>query len=196
MKIVLGLLLLCVASTSFAEEVKQFRIDGVILPSTLDEVRKQLAEVDKKGLKRVEIGITSPGGEAISGFTIARLIRKMSNRGVIVEIHASGLCASACTWILASGTPGYRYIDKYTFVLVHPVQNFKNGEMSCMKPVADPKDVEDRINNLYLALARELYMEFTGHSQKTVDEWMTCGREQVGKGQLLVSLGIADKLDD
>ncbi len=196
MKYFLGCVLLLFVTSSVAEEVKRFRIDGVIQPSTIDDVRKVIDEVETKQLKKVVLGIISPGGEAISGFTVARMLRKLSNKGVIVEIHAFGLCASACTWILASGTPGYRFVDKYTFVLIHPVQNMKNGEMSCMSTIKDPKTVEDRINNLYLQIAKELYMEFTGHAAKTVEEWMTCGREQAGEGQLLITLGMADKLDD
>ncbi len=196
MKYFLGLILCLVVSSSNAQDVKQMRIDGVISKEVLDDVRKAVAEVEKNKMKKLEVGITSQGGDAIAGFTISRVLRKLSNTGVIVEIHASGLCASACTWILASGTPGYRFVDKYTFILVHPVQSYRNGEVSCVTMKNPPKNVDDRVDNNYLIIARDLYMEFTGHSKETVEAWLTCGREQVGEGQLAVTLGLADKLDD
>ncbi len=195
MKYFLGVLLFVLASSGCAQEVKQLKIDGIIGLTVLDDVRKVVQDIQTNKIKKLDVQIISPGGDAIIGFTVSHMLRNLSNTGVIVEVHAYGMCASACTWILASGTPGHRFIDKYTFVLVHPVQSYKNGEVRCVAFIRDPKNVDDRIDNLYLTIARDLYMEFTGHSKETVEAWLTCGREQVGEGQLAVTLGMADKVE-
>ncbi len=38
-------------------------------------------------------------------------------------------------------------------------------------------------------------MKFTGKDKATVEDWLTCGKERVGRGQLAVDMGIADKVE-
>ena len=190
---ILGALL----SLPILAKTKEIRIDGGISTVDLNEVRKLIKEIEEdSAVNKVSVGITSPGGEATAGFTIAKLFRRLSTRGIAVEIHASGMCMSACTWILASGTPGLRFIEKDTLVLVHPVQFIGRHGLQCISYVEKPTDVDEKVGNAYLELARDLYMEFTGRDLKTVQGWMTCGREQVGRGKLAVQLGMADKIED
>ncbi len=181
------------------DEVKEIRIDGVITEDTLKAVREAIKEVEKKDskIKMLKIGITSPGGDAVAGFTSSRLLRQMSDRKrVKVEIHASGMCASACTWILASGTPGNRFVDRYTITLVHPVQKGNMFGISCVEHKDATKDQGDKMDNAFLELGRDLYMMFTGADKKTVETWLSCGHEIAGQGDSLVALKMADKVED
>ncbi len=186
-------------STLTDEQIKDIRIDGAIEDKTLTTVRDAITEVTKKDskIKMLRVGITSQGGDAVAGFTSARILRQLSDKGEIkVEVHASGLCASACTWILASGTPGNRFIDRYTITLVHPVQRGGMFGMSCIEHKDKAKDQGDKMGNVFLETARDLYVKFTGQTKETVEKWISCGHEIAGQGQSLVDLKIADKLED
>ncbi len=153
--------------------------------------------LDDDDVDSIVFDVDSPGGEATAGFSSARLLRQLSDKGAVkVEIHASGLCASACTWILASGTPGYRYIDAFTLVLIHPVQKGSMFGSSCIERQSTEKSQDDKLGNAYLDLARDLYMKFTGQSKETVEKWLSCGHEQAGQGQLAVTLKMADVVED
>ncbi len=182
------------------EQVKEVRIDGAIDEGTLKSVREWVTEVQKKDskIKVLRIGITSPGGEAVSGLASARMLRQLSDKGQVkVEVNAFGLCASACTWILASGTPGSRTIDRYTLTLVHPLQRGGGfGPMICVEHKEKTKDQSDKILNSMLELGRDLYMKFTGQPKEVVEKWLSCGHEIVGFGQSLVDLRIADRVVD
>lgn len=203
MRTFLGTLLLILATlvspvqAQTLSGVQYYRIFGIITSDTLLEVQDLVKRINQDSeIKVLKIDITSPGGEAIAGFTISRMLRTLSNQGkVVVEIHASGLCASACTWILASGTPGHRYIETYTFTLVHPVQTMTIMGPVCIKYISNPSNVDELVDNLFLTIARDLYMEFTGQPKAVVTEWVTCGHEKAGMGQMLVDMKIADKLE-
>lgn len=187
-----GLLL----SLPIGAKTREFRIDGGISYIDVNQVRTLIKEIEAdKEIDKLVVGITSPGGEATSGFTISKLFRKLSKR-ITVEIHASGMCMSACTWILASGSPGFRFIEKDTMVLVHPIQTMGIMGPHCISFVKNPTDVDDKLGNAYLELARDLYMEYTGADKKTAEAWLTCGNEQVGRGKLAVQLHMADKLEE
>ena len=114
---------------------------------------------------------------------------------MVVETRAEGWCASACTFIIASGTKGNRTIDPYTFTLVHPIQRGGMFGSSCVEHVKEPKEANDKAGNATLDLARDIYMKATGKDKATVEKWLTCGNEQAGQGQLLVDLGMADRVE-
>lgn len=158
-------------------------------------IRDDLATIKNFGLKKYILHIESPGGSPLFMSEIARELRDASNKGVIVEIHADMLCASACTLVLASGTPGYRYIQKNTVFLVHPLQVGDENGIQCVDHVADRTTVDGKITELELWLYRSQMSEFTGQSPETVLKWTTCGHETVGLGQVAVDMKIADHVE-
>jgi len=181
------------------EEIATLRIDDGVTGDTLKQVRKAIEDATKKDskVKVLKVFLFSPGGDAFAGFEAARQLRKLSDAGkVTVEMHAEGLCASACTVILAAGTPGQRYIATSTFFLVHPVQRGNMFGVACVERVDNPKTQDEKTGNVILEVFRDLYMRFTGKGQKTVEEWLSCGHEKVGNGSLAVSMGIADQTED
>ena len=145
---------------------------------------------------KLVIDIVSPGGNALLGAGMSRDLRKASDEGLVVEIHAHDLCASMCTFLLGSGTPGYRYIESHTVYLVHPMQvGSMFGPPECMDHVKDTKDVSDKLSDMLIKELHRQYQQFSGKDKATVDGWLTCGQEQVEGGELAVKLGLADKVE-
>lgn len=172
-------------------------LDDEISLASVKLVKQAIENVHKDyNKKTLRVFLSSPGGHAIAGLYVARLLQQEADRGqVVVETRAEGWCASACTFIVASGTKGHRTADPYTFVLVHPIQRGGMFGSSCVEWVKEPKDQGDKAGNAILSLARDIYMKGTGKDYFTVTEWLTCGKEIAGKGQVLVDLGMADRLE-
>lgn len=192
------LMLASCATPTATKTVRTLNINGEISPDVLKEVRAAVLEVEENpNITMLRVNITSPGGEAFSGFEIAQTFRRLSDKKhIAVEIHASSLCASACSWILASGTPGHRIIHQHTLVLIHPLQRGGGfGPATCTdhRPVA--KDLDDQTVNVIMDIARDLYVQFTGRPVEDVEVWLTCGKEQVNNGKLAIKLGMADILE-
>jgi len=123
---------------------------------------------------------------------IARLVRDASDKGLVVEFHAEALCASGCTFVLAAGTPGHRFISKWALFLVHPIQGGGFGGGSCIEHSDNPKTQDEKAINAIYDLMRDSYVRYTGQTPAQVEVWLTCGNEQVGGGALAVTLNIAD----
>lgn len=196
---ILGLLLVAglaqgsTPATHHRTGTKTVRWEGEINYTMLKRARNDL--IDAAGhdkIKTLRVLITSPGGNAIMSLELARLVRDLSERsGLIVEIHAESLCASGCTFVLAAGTPGHRFISQWALFLVHPPQ----GENGCMAYVPDATTPNDKITNTLLVLMVANYVRYTGRPQAEVEQWATCGNEQVGTGALAVTMGIADAVE-
>ena len=152
------------------------------------------AQNDKK-IKTLRITLLSPGGPVITSLEIARLVRKASDSGLIMEFHAVGLCASGCTFILAAGTPGKRFITHETLYLVHSLQSGGGFGRTCGAYTPEPKTEDEKVINALLDMMRDMYMKFSGKDKATVEKWLTCGEEQAGGGELAVKLGLADKVE-
>lgn len=172
------------------------RYEGETDLDMLQQVRKDIKSAQDLGVKKLVVYLDSPGGSAIMGPEIARRFREASDKGLIVEMHADLFCASACTLVLASGTPGYRFIQKDTIFLVHPMQ--VGGMFSgpqCVDHVNDVSTVEGKMTYILLENFRDGYVKYTGQPYKTVVEWTTCGQERVGKAAMAVDMKIADKVE-
>ncbi len=177
-----------VAAATSPETVKSVRWEGGTDLDMLKQARTDLedAKRDTK-IKTLRVDLTSPGGPVLTSLEIARLVRDASDGGLIVEFHAVALCASGCTFVLAAGTPGHRYISKWALFLVHPPQG-----QGCIEHADDAKTQEDKINNVMFDLMRDSYVRYTGQPPAEVEIWLTCGHEQAGNGTLAVTLHIAD----
>ncbi len=178
------------------EQTEQITLEGVVDMDMLKTVRASIKKIQESNgqLKALRINITSPGGYALIGAELAKTLRELSDSGVTVEFNASVLCASACTVILAAGTPGYRHITRQTLFIVHSLQS---GGMltSCVDYKEKASDQDEKASNIQWLFLRDLYVKFTGKPVKDVNDWMTCGHEQVGDGSLAIKLGIADIVD-
>lgn len=179
-----------------SDTVKSVRWEGSTDIDMLKQVRDDLTSAtaaDSK-IKTLRVSILSGGGPVITSLEIARLVRDTTERtGLIVEFHAEALCASGCTFVLASGTPKHRFISRWALFLVHPPQGGSMfGAPTCIEHVDEPKTQDDKVTNALFDLMRDGYVRYTGQAPADVERWLTCGNEQVGNGELAVRMHIAD----
>lgn len=179
------------------DTVKVSRLDGGLDLDSVKAIRNDLEDALKKDskIKTYRLYLTSPGGAVIAATEIARMLGEASDKGLIVETYATGLCASGCTLVLAAGTRGHRTISNWTLFLVHPVQVGGFGGFQCMDHKVIAKTQEEKAINVLMEMLRDVYVKFTGKDKATVEGWLTCGNEQVGMGKLAVDLGMADKVE-
>ncbi len=59
----------------------------------------------------------------------------------------------------------------------------------------NPKDVDDRVSNVFYDSLVNAYVQYTGKDKATILELIKCGNEQVGFGLLALELGIADRME-
>ena len=202
---VIGLSILMVASVLvLSNRTRNLVIEGGIDIDTYRSVKAAVADA-RTWHQNLRVEIASPGGSALMGVDIARQLRDYSDSGAVVEVHATALCASACTLVLASGTPGYRYIEPMALFLVHPLQSGGYGGMTCNEKKGDlraspdrfaHREQDDRVADELRDMLRDSYVRFTGRPAAVVEGWLHCGGESIGRGQMAVDMGIADKIGD
>lgn len=193
LSLIAGAALLVGAVVWYTPASEELSLEGETGIEMLQQVRE--ATKDLRSRDRLVVTITSPGGPVITSLEIARLLRAASDRGAIVEVHARALCASGCTFVLAAGTPGQRFIGKETFFLVHPPQQGGGFSAPTCLSFRAVQGVEDKVVNEILREMLTAYMVYTGRSERTVLDWIACGNERVGNGRLALEMGIADQVD-
>ncbi len=174
-----------------AANVKEVRWEGDIDWDMLKTVREDLRVAKASKVTTLRVDLAGPGGSVNFAQEISRIVRDASDAGLIVEMHAAAMCMSGCTLILASGTPGHRYMSKWAMFMVHPPQH--NGE--CLRHTDNPLTQDQKTANATLDLMRDHYMRYTNQSKATVEKWLTCGNENVGSGALAVALHVADAVE-
>lgn len=173
---------------------KEIYLEGETGIEMLHQVQEVLPKMHKG--QTLKVKIMSPGGSVVTSLEIARLVREASDRGVIVEIHAIAFCASGCTFVLAAGTPGHRFITKQAVVLVHPIQKSNGyGPTRCVSRIETPMDVDEKMDNLFHDSGVNAYVKYTGKDKTEVLGWLLCKNEQVGFGVKAVEMGIADHVE-
>jgi len=181
------------------EEVRTLEVlwEGSTDLDMLRQVRLDLARAKEGEYKTLRVFLLSPGGPVITSLEIARLVRQASTETLTIEIQAVGLCASGCTFVLAAGTPGNRYISRWALFLIHaPQRGSFMAAPECVSFNKEPKDVNERADNAVLLLMRDMYVWLTAKPATEVEKWLSCGFELVGSGEEAVKLGVADKLSD
>ena len=182
----------------FREDELQVRWEGSTDYNMLKQARGDLELAVALKAKKLNVTITSGGGPVLTSLEIARLVRDTSEKtGLVVEIHATALCASGCTFVLASGTPGHRYISQWALFVVHSMQ-MSAGFMeapTCVSYITDPKTQDDKATDVVLRLMRDSYTRYTKADPDTVEKWITCGNEQVGRGDLALRMGFVDQVE-
>jgi len=117
---------------AWAEEKKP---QGLILPEGVskygDTIYMRIDSMDFKGTretflalqewnwKTVKIDLLTSGGSLFGAMGMISIFKDLQAQGKIVEIKAQGIVASAGVLIFLAGTPGHRFIDKYTMLMLH-----------------------------------------------------------------------------
>lgn len=144
-----------------------------------------------RGCQVLRVQLLSEGGSVIAAMELVREIEN-AKQSMVVEIHGRSLIASAATLVLGSGSKGYRYIHKQTLTIVHGI---KAGMMGCISYNPEAKTEDERAANAVIELLLAEYMKVSGRSIEEVASWLDCGNSQVGKGPMLVKLGLADHVE-
>ena len=182
---------------SFQTGVREVHWEGSTNEDMLAVARVDITNALETHAKVLKVHIVSPGGPIFTSLEIARLVREAyDHHGLIVEIHAHTLCASGCTLVLAAGTPGHRYIDRLTLFLVHSVQSQGlDGKTKCMMFVQNPTNQAEKALDVLLIIMRDTYLKYTHIDKDALNQMLTCGNEQIGRGEFAVGLGFADKVE-
>jgi hypothetical protein len=135
------------------------------------------------------VSLYSPGGSVFDTLEMVRLLEQTKRNGLVVEVRGHTLIASGATFLLAAGSPGHRYVEPETLVLIHGIQV---GWYGCKEHVNDPKEEFDKFFNvMYERLVVE-YSRLSGRPIRETWGWLECGNAQAGNGWLLKNLGLAD----
>lgn len=179
------------------KEVIESTWEGEIDLDMLHKIQRDIKWAKDEKAKTLKVLLMSSGGPVITSLESARVIRDASDGGLVIEIHATGMCASGCTLVLAAGTPGKRYISKTALFLLHAVQTGGGlfSSPTCGEYKTEPKSEYDRIVNALLTIMRDSYVRFTGRPANEVEKWLSCGYETIGSGGEAVTLGVADLLE-
>ncbi len=186
------LLFATIAAAMTVRSTPSVRLIGGTDLEMLDKVRAALGEARMHGRHQVSFTLISPGGSVVPALEIAREIRDAYDRdGIVVEIHAQTLCASGCTFVLAAGTPGHRFINPATLFLVHPIQSGRG----CLENPPVPVEQDEKVVATMYGMLRDAYVRYTSQSPEVVQDWLICGKERVGRGMLAVDMHIADAVE-
>jgi ATP-dependent protease ClpP protease subunit len=135
------------------------------------------------------ISLYSPGGSVFDTLEMVRLVEQAKRTGLVVEIRGHTLIASGATFLLGAGSPGHRYVEPETLVLIHGIQV---GWYGCQDHKAVPMSENELfLNTVYEQMAMT-YARLSGRSIRETWGWLECGNAQAGNGWLLKNLGLAD----
>ena len=168
---------------------------GEVDDKLLSRITDDINAAQRDNILLLHASITSMGGTVWDGLAIASRVRGASDGGLTVEITARGYCASACTFILAAGTPGHRLAAPDAFILVHaPWSDGPFGIHQCVTRPDVLATLEDKHAALVLDSVVKAYIRYTGASTSDVEAWLKCDTEHSGFGGEAVELHLADRV--
>jgi len=108
--------------------------------------RKEMSDALLTGQPVVPVIIDSFGGEV---YSLLSMINEIENSPIPVATIGTGKCMSAGAALLAAGTPGYRFIDKYTNIMIHGMSYSVGGKQHEVKSRADhAEELQEQIINI------------------------------------------------
>jgi ATP-dependent protease ClpP protease subunit len=158
-----------------------------------DAFRTMVEQDLAKDCPVLRVDLNSPGGEVINTLQITHEMREAKTH-TIIEIHGGAEIASGATFIMANGSRGHRFARVNSLALVHGIQIGSIMGSACAEG-DNETDMGKGIGQLRKVMATE-YAIATGKLYSETFNWMACNNTQAGGGELLVSLGIADHVED
>jgi len=142
---------------------------------------------EKYHITDIHIFISSPGGSAFAGLSLADQILAMKKIGCHITAHASGIIASAAVPVFA--VCDHRIAGEDTFFMVH--------EASIWKLFAEEKvkDLEAQLAMMKL-LEKSYINKLVKHSKLSFDEWKAMeGKTSYFTAEQAKEYGIVDEID-
>lgn len=81
----------------------------------------QLQYLSETSSEPIQVIINSVGGSVDAMYSILDEMRAIQDEGIIVSTIVSGVAYSAASFILAMGSPGYRYARPNANIMMHPM---------------------------------------------------------------------------
>ncbi len=124
--------------------------------------------------KKIVVDMFSFGGSVFDALAMVALFEDQQRLGKIVEIRARGIVASAGLIIMMSGTPGYRYIDRLSWVMFHEMQSFKFFAIESVSDQEEQAKINRKIQNsinTYVTMKTKLSPEKLSELIKKKELW-------------------------
>lgn len=96
---------------------------------------------------KVVVDLFSFGGSVFDALAMVALFEDLQRAGKIVEVRARGIVASAGLIIMMSGTTGYRYIDRLSWIMFHEMQSFKFFALESVSDQEEQAKINRRIQD-------------------------------------------------
>lgn len=104
--------------------------------------------LDNTKVRKVQLMINSPGGDAFQGLSLADLINRFQARGLIIEAHAAGIVASAAVPVYAVCKP--RYAAPGTLFMVHEAALWKWPGRETSSDIRAQNELMENLSDRYL----------------------------------------------
>jgi ATP-dependent protease ClpP protease subunit len=133
----------------------------------------------------VKIAIRSDGGDLYAGFAGMDYIRSIVKKGINIETHAYGYCASAATFLLLAGSK--RIIGENSFVLIHQLR-IEGGAGGCFSELRD----DMRINKKLMKQFRKIYTKYTSIPEDVLERLLS--KDQILSAEKCLAYNIIDEI--
>lgn len=135
--------------------------------------------------KDIQLIINSPGGSVSAGLAIFDAMRKVKSP---VATIGTGTCASMGAFLLSAGTPGKRYVQPNTKVMIHQPSGGSQGQETEIRISA--RSVENTRRRMEMLMAH--FMKLPDSEYKTLKK--ATERDSYLNARMAVDLGLVDKV--
>ncbi len=135
--------------------------------------------------KDIQLVINSPGGSISAGLAIFDAMRKV--RSPVVTI-GTGMCASMGAFLLSAGTPGKRFVQPNTKVMIHQPSSGAQGQETEIRISA--RSVENIRRRMEMLMAH--FMKLPDSEFRTLKK--ATERDSYLNAQMAVGLGLVDRV--
>jgi ATP-dependent Clp protease protease subunit len=153
-------------------------------------LRNDLSILYERGYKKVIVNISSGGGSAFAGLSMADVISEYRGKGMTIEMRADGIVASAAVPIYAVASE--RISSPSTLFMVHEsaLWKFSFGySRETHTDISAQKDMMDKLQARYLTILSE-------HSDRDYDFWLALeGKTSWFTAKEALEWGLVDKIE-
>lgn len=114
--------------------------------------REDMQKAMNENKKYIPVVIDSYGGQVYALLSMIQTVKSAQENGFIVPTISTGKSMSCGSILFAMGTDNYRYIDKYSTLMIHEVSSGCHGKVEEIK--ADANEAI-RLNQLVFELMSE-----------------------------------------
>ncbi len=164
------------------------KIFSALTVGDVSSLWNDISVLDKTtNIRKVNLFINSPGGDAFSGLALADQIERAKRKGFHITAHASGIVASAAVPVFA--VCDRRFASPGTIFMVH--------ETSIWKWPGRETASDIRSQNRLMELIRDRYIgKLAKYSKLSKEEWKELGHKTTWfSAEKAKAWGIVDKIE-